>query len=70
MKIIVFFFYMYIRGNSFFTKVIDNYMKMSGREFLEEALQFTIQKICKFSLHIEVTTINKHINKLFFIFYH
>ncbi|KAG2198112.1 hypothetical protein INT46_000888 [Mucor plumbeus] len=42
------------RGNSFFTKVIDNYMKMSGKEFLEEALQFTIQKICKFSLHIEV----------------
>ncbi|KAK4511850.1 Invasin CotH7 [Mucor velutinosus] len=42
------------RGNSFFTKVIDNYMKMSGMEFLEEALQFTIQKICKFSLHIEV----------------
>ncbi|KAI8077602.1 Rho GTPase activation protein [Thamnidium elegans] len=41
-------------GNSFFTKVIDNYMKMSGKEFLEEALQFTIQKICKFSLHIEV----------------
>ncbi|KAI8878457.1 hypothetical protein K501DRAFT_195799, partial [Backusella circina FSU 941] len=34
--------------------IIDNYMKMSGREFLEEALQFTIQKICKFSLHIEV----------------
>ncbi|KAI9469011.1 MAG: hypothetical protein EXX96DRAFT_612687 [Benjaminiella poitrasii] len=42
------------RGNSFFTKVIENYMKMSGREFLEEALQFTIQKICKFSLYIEV----------------
>jgi hypothetical protein len=45
---------MCIRGNSFFTKVIDNYMKMSGKEFLEEALQFTIQKICKFSIHIEV----------------
>ncbi|KAL9542154.1 hypothetical protein PS6_009944 [Mucor atramentarius] len=36
------------------SSVIDNYMKMSGKEFLEEALQFTIQKICKFSLHIEV----------------
>lgn len=32
-------------------------MKMSGKEFLEEALQFTIQKICKFSLHIEVSAI-------------
>lgn len=30
-------------------------MKMSGKEFLEEALQFTIQKICKFSLHIEAS---------------
>ncbi|KAG1352604.1 hypothetical protein G6F62_002626 [Rhizopus arrhizus] len=44
------------RGNSFFTKVIDSYMKMSGREFLEEALQFTIEKICKSGLYIEVET--------------
>ncbi|OBZ88410.1 putative Ras GTPase-activating-like protein ngap [Choanephora cucurbitarum] len=42
------------RGNSFFTKVLDNYMRMSGKEFLEEALQHTIEKICKFGLHIEV----------------
>lgn len=45
----------YHRGNSFFTKVLDNYMKMSGKEFLEEALQHTIEKICKFGLHIEVS---------------
>lgn len=29
-------------------------MKMSGKEFLEKAIQSTIQKICKFSIHIEV----------------
>ncbi|CAO3674391.1 unnamed protein product [Rhizopus stolonifer] len=42
------------RGNSFFTKVIDSYMKMTGKNFLEEALQPTIEKICKAGLYIEV----------------
>ncbi|CAO3691061.1 unnamed protein product [Rhizopus microsporus] len=42
------------RGNSFFTKVIDNFMKMNGREFLEEALQLTIERICKSGTYIEV----------------
>lgn len=40
-------------------------MKMSGKEFLEEALQFTIQKICKFSLHIEVKRESKKKYKYF-----
>ncbi|KAI8062811.1 uncharacterized protein B0P05DRAFT_581162 [Gilbertella persicaria] len=34
--------------------VLDNYMRMNGKEFLEESLQHTIQNICKLGLHIEV----------------
>ncbi|KAI8997858.1 hypothetical protein BDB01DRAFT_713006, partial [Pilobolus umbonatus] len=39
---------------SLLNSVIDNYMKMNGKEFLEEALQYTIRLICEQNLHIEV----------------
>ncbi|KAI9254668.1 hypothetical protein BY458DRAFT_558776 [Sporodiniella umbellata] len=41
------------RGNSFFTKVVDCYMKMNGGIFLEKALKHDIERICIKSLILE-----------------
>ncbi|KAI8979347.1 Rho GTPase activation protein [Mycotypha africana] len=35
------------RGNSFFTRVIDNFLKSTGRDFLEEAIQPILQRLCQ-----------------------
>ncbi|KAI7869002.1 Rho GTPase activation protein [Spinellus fusiger] len=42
------------RGNSLLTKVIDAYMKMVGKNYLEEAIGNVIHTLCSTKVHIEV----------------
>ncbi|KAI8391267.1 uncharacterized protein BYT42DRAFT_188089 [Radiomyces spectabilis] len=42
------------RGNSLLTKVLDTYMKLVGKEYLDQAVGGIVQTICKSKVHIEV----------------
>ncbi|KAF7723681.1 hypothetical protein EC973_001772 [Apophysomyces ossiformis] len=61
------------RGNSLLTKVMDVYMKMVGKEYLDEAIGGTVRTLCIAKIHIEVDlarltksgSLNDHCDRLF-----
>ncbi|KAG0170777.1 hypothetical protein DFQ30_002005 [Apophysomyces sp. BC1015] len=45
------------RGNSLLTKAMDVYMKMIGKDYLDEAIGGTVRTLCIAKIHIEVESL-------------